>query len=181
MQTSQFKNLSKQFLQRRSSRGFEKVKISKTDIETMIEAARFAPSCYNDQPWQFYVLENSDDSSKFLQLLVPVNQTWAANASAIVFLGARKHFGHNGNENPWSKFDAGAAWMSFALQAENLGYSAHAMAGILFDQAYRVLGVDANKVELLCAIAIGKDTEVDSKPSNRKSLSEIVSYVPTNN
>lgn len=156
------------FIQRWSPRAFDASTMSLTDLHTIIEAARWAPSAYNIQPWRFiYALRDDEYWNTFLGLLDPFNETWAQNASALVFLVSDSVVG---TQNPGShkpsgthSFDAGAAWAHLALQATLLGYQAHAMAGVLFDAVQRQLRVpERYRIEI--AIAIGREASPATLP-----------------
>ena len=171
-----------QFLDRWSPRAFADNAISEADVLTVLEAARWAPSASNLQPWRFiYALKGTPEFDAFVETLVPFNQGWAKNAGALIFVASVKTFDGE-RPVPWHSFDAGAAWGFLALQAHHLGLAAHGMAGVDFDKAAEVLGVpDSLKVE--AAIALGAPGHVDSLdepyrerevPSTRQPLSEMV-------
>jgi len=175
------------FVNRWSPRAFEPKTMPEGDLYTMLEAARWAPSAFNIQPWRFiYAMRGDARWEDFLSLLDPFNAGWAKNASALVFLVSDKLTpAHGSNPTRPSRthsFDAGAAWAQLALQATALGYQAHAMAGIYFDDVRQRLSVPDNyQVEI--AIAIGEQTDPSDlapalqereKPGPRKPLAEIV-------
>lgn len=146
------------FLERWSPRAFDPRLISADQLATLFEAARWAPSCINSQPWRFvYAIRDSADWATFVDLLFPMNQVWAQNASVLVIacsntLMARPDGGQA--PSPTHSFDAGAAWAMLALQAVRMGLQTHAMAGLDREKAAKVLGVpDTVRVE--AAIAIG--------------------------
>jgi nitroreductase len=164
-----------------SPRAFKKAVIADSDIETLFEAARWAPSCFNAQPWTFYV--STDQSfDEYLALLVDSNQVWAKNASLICFVVVKKTFEHNGKPNNYAEFDAGAAWMAMTLQARRMGLYTHGMGGIKHPEVAEYLAVgDDHKV--VCGIVIGvadtpdilpADIAAKEKPSARKPLSQVL-------
>tara|TARA_E500000318_G_scaffold68768_1_gene63624 strand:- start:190 stop:789 length:600 start_codon:yes stop_codon:yes gene_type:complete len=176
------------FLDRWSPRAFKDEAISDADLMSMFEAARWAPSSYNSQPWRFvYTKRDSISWELFLGLLNPFNQSWAKNSAALVFLVSNPMMRAPGAEEDVPSrshsFDAGAAWTSLALQAARLGLQAHAMVGVDFDKAASDLGVPADfRIEV--AIAIGRPgdkaqlpegLQARELPSPRKPLAEIVS------
>jgi nitroreductase len=123
-----------QFTQRWSPRAFEPVDISEDTLLSFFEAARWAPSYYNSQPWRFlYARRGTPDWERFLDLLVPFNRDWAQHASAVVIILSKTTFAAPGaaeaSPAPWHSFDAGAAWGYLALQATLSGWHAHGMAG----------------------------------------------------
>ncbi|NIM65421.1 MAG: nitroreductase [Candidatus Latescibacteria bacterium] len=170
------------FLDRWSPRALSREPVPESMIESLFEAARWAPSCYNEQPWLFIYAATEEDLSLYRPLLVEGNRQWADNAPVLAFALARKNFARNNKPNDWAAFDTGAAWMSLALQARRLGLYAHAMAGILKDKVYEVLNIPRDEYEVICAIAIGrygdpsqlpaslKSSEI---PNKRKSLNEV--------
>jgi len=176
------------FLERWSPRAFKDEVISDAELMTMFEAARWAPSAYNSQPWRFiYTKRDSISWELFLGLLNPFNQSWAKNAGALVFLVSNPMMRTPGAEQDVPSrshsFDAGAAWSSLALQAARLNLQAHAMVGVDFDKAASDLGVPADfRIEV--AVAIGRPgdkaqlpeaLQARELPSPRKPLAEIVS------
>jgi nitroreductase len=157
------------FLERWSPRAFSDETISEAHLLTLIEAARWAPSGGNSQPWRFlYARRGTAHWNKFLGLLVPFNQTWANRAAALIVLVSDPAFVRPGTDTPITlrsqSLDAGAAWAYLALQATRDGWRAHGMGGIDYERAAAELNVPAGfRVEL--AIAIGR-------PGDRSSLSE---------
>ena len=174
------------FLERWSPRAFTGEEISEHTLRTMLEAARWAPSSYNSQPWRFiYARRDNAHWDKFLGLLNEFNQSWVKTGSAIVFIvsAERMHVqGKEGTVPSYShSFDAGAAWGYMALQAAHMGWAAHAMVGVDFDRAYAELKVPTG-YRIEAAVAIGKKGPTDllpeglqarEVPSDRKKLTEI--------
>ena len=150
--------IDSQFLQRWSPRSFVKDHyLSVDDLKRMVAAARWSPSCFNEQPWHFYFgMKPNQSFNDFLSVLVEKNQMWAQNTSAIGLVTASKSFKKNGKPNSWAEFDTGAAWMSLALQALKMDLHCHAMAGFEADKAYELLGLSKDEHAIICAIAIGK-------------------------
>ena len=170
------------FLDRWSPRALSPVPISEHQLAALFEAARWAPSCYNEQPWLFLYATGTEDRKRFASALVEKNRAWAGRAPLLVFLATRRHFASNGKPNRHAGFDAGAAWMSLALQARRLGLHAHAMAGFDQDRARAVLGLDEQEYDIMAAIAVGWRIEPDSlpeefrpqeQPNNRRPTQEI--------
>ncbi|ORU92508.1 MAG: hypothetical protein A6F70_03035 [Cycloclasticus sp. symbiont of Bathymodiolus heckerae] len=92
-------NVNKLFHQRWSPRAFKKTPLSKHIVNSIFDAARWAPSCVNEQPWLFVTSSGSNDFDTFLGLLNESNKVWAKNAGLIGFIFAKKSFAHNGNDN----------------------------------------------------------------------------------
>lgn len=116
-----------------SGRAFDPDKpVSIEQIQSMLEAARWAPSCYGDQPWRFIVCDktgNTDAWEKAFQCLSEGNQIWAQHAPVLILVCAHKQFSHNGSDNRWAEYDTGAATMSLVLQATAQGLMVHQMGG----------------------------------------------------
>lgn len=170
-----------QLSHRWSPRAFTKTSLAPEVLARIIDAARFAPSCFNAQPWRFYT-SNDSNFADYLALLVEANQLWAKEAAVIGFLVAKKNFEHNGKPNAHSGFDSGAAWMSMVLQAQHEGLHCHGMAGIHKEAASAFFALDGNSDELIMAFAIGKHGNTHDLPealrakeipSSRKGLDEI--------
>lgn len=170
------------FFERWSPRSFRKVDIPQDILDSIFDAAHWAPSCFNDQPWLIITSSGPEDFNQFLKLLNEANQIWATNASLLGFIFSRKHFSHNGNPNRWATFDCGAAWMSMALQTSLHGLHAHGMAGIDYDQVHGELGVPEEDYHAVCGFALGlidapdalpEDFAKREAPSPRRSLNEV--------
>lgn len=148
------------FLERWSPRAFDQSEMPEADLLTMFEAARWAPSAFNSQPWRFlYALRGGPDWDRFLDLLIPWNRSWAHSASAMIyFLSDSMPMTHRTGEPAPShshSFDAGAAWACLALQATRLGYQAHGMSGVDFDRARTELRVP-ERYRLEAAAVVGR-------------------------
>lgn len=174
------------FVQHWSPRAFDASPMSLADLQTILEAARWAPSAFNIQPWRFvYALRNDEHWETFLGLLDPFNESWARHASSLVFLVSDTltptHDSSPAKPSRTHSFDTGAAWAHLALQATALGYQAHAMAGIFFDEVTRQLSIpERYRVEI--AVAIGRQASPTilspalrerEVPSNRMPLDQI--------
>jgi nitroreductase len=175
-------DVDSQFLDRWSPRAFDPTPLSNEQLAALFEAARWAPSCYNDQPWLFLYAVTADDRARFAEALAPANQAWASRAPLLLFVLCRRRFLHNNQENRHAPFDAGAAWLALALQARKLGLHAHAMAGFSRQKAYALLGVPAEDYDIMAAVVVGRrgaaellpaDVAAREQPSERKRLAEV--------
>lgn len=176
------------FSQRWSPRAFKKTQISTEMRETIFDAARWATSAYNEQPWRIFVNKDESDFDKFWNLLVDANKAWAKNATLIGFMVAKNKFSHNGKDNPYSTFDCGFAWGNIALQTRELGLYAHGMAGIKHDEVHKVFNIPKDEYKVVMGFVIGAIEDAQNipdfpswaleheKPSPRKELTEI--YFP---
>lgn len=173
------------FVSRWSPRSFVPQDMPEEDLLTILEAARWAPSAFNIQPWRFIYARRSDaDFGKFVDLLMPFNQTWAHTASALVYVVSDTIMPGSGNRpdqpSAYHTLDTGAAWSSAALQATMLGYHAHGMAVTDVDRIREGLNVpDRFKVEMVFAIgtigspeALSDALKQREVPSTRRPLSE---------
>lgn len=170
------------FLKRYSPRAMSGEKISKEELMTLFEAARFAPSASNIQPWRFiYVLRETSEFQKLFSLLVQFNQDWCKNASALIVTISNKN-SYDGKPSVTHSFDTGSAWENFALQASEMNLIAHGMAGFDYNLAKEKLEIpDDYSVEMM--IAVGHHGKIEDLPeplrereatSQRKKLEEIV-------
>lgn len=152
--------IEKIFLDRWSPRAFTGEAIPEPVLMSIFEAARWAPSSYNAQPWRFlYATREHPAWEKFLGLLSEMNQSWAKNSAVIIFVVSETTFLVPGKDTRMAShthsFDAGAATGALALQASQLGWHAHGMIGIDLDGVSAQLNVPAGyRVE--CGVVIGK-------------------------
>ncbi|XVJ70389.1 MAG: nitroreductase family protein [Rhizobacter sp.] len=158
------------FINRWSPRAFSGEAISETELFSLFEAARWAPSANNSQPWRFiYVLNGTPEWTAVHALLNENNQRWSAKAAALVVLVSKTtHRRKDATEaTPLRShsLDAGAAWASLAFQAEHSGWRTHAIGGFNRDAARQTLGIpDGFHVEV--AIAIGRQAQADTLPED---------------
>lgn len=170
------------FLKRFSPRAMSGEKITKDELMTLFEAARWAPSANNIQPWKFiYATNESPDFEKFLFFLKEHNRDWCKKAGVLIVTISKKTK-DDGNPSITHSFDTGSAWENLALQATSMNLVAHGMAGFDYDMAKKELNIpDDYSVEMM--IAIGKHGKIEDlpeplhareKPSDRKPLEKIV-------
>lgn len=176
-----------QFTQRWSPRAFSGEAIAEETLLSFFEAARWAPSSFNSQPWRFlYARRDTPNWQRYLDLLSEFNRGWAQSASALVILLSKTMLASStgGEDRPalCHTFDAGAAWGHLALQASLSGWHAHGIAGFDKDLTRTELGVPEG-FAVQIAVAIGKpgDKAILSEglqareaPSPRRPLSELV-------
>ncbi len=158
------------FVDRWSPRSFLPEPLSAEDLHSLFEAARWAPSCYNEQPWLFLYAVTPEDRQRFLSALYEKNRQWAGRAPLLLFVLARRRFAATGKENRHAVFDAGAAWMALALQARRRGLHAHGMAGFSRERAYAVLQVAPEDYEIMAAVAVGRRGEPDDLPDDLRAM-----------
>src|SRR4030066_58856 len=113
-------------LNRWSPRSMTGEELDNEGIMSLFEAARWAPSSFNNQPWRFlYARRNTNNWELFFNLLVEGNKTWVKNAAALIVIVSKKTFDHNGNPSKTHSFDTGAAWQNLALQGSLKGLIVH--------------------------------------------------------
>jgi nitroreductase len=175
------------FLDRWSPRAFDASDIPEEDLLTIFEAARWAPSAFNSQPWRFLYAKRGDANwERFLSLLIPWNQGWAHSASVLIYIlsDSMPMTGKDGRPvgSHSHSFDGGAAWACLALQATAMGYHAHGMSGVEFERARAELQVPERfRIEAAAVIGrIGDPAMLDERtrarevPSGRKPISDFV-------
>jgi nitroreductase len=145
--------LSPLFLNRWSPRSFTDQKITESDLHQILEAARWAPSSNNLQPWRFYLATTKAQLEVFNQFILPFNRVWTDHVPQLLLLASVK-LTPKGNPNEAHAFDAGAAWAQIALQATLLGLAAHAIGGFDHTKARELLNV-SDDLDLHAVIVVG--------------------------
>jgi len=171
------------FINRWSPRAFSGSEVSKEELMSLFEAARWAPSSFNNQPWRFvYALKGTEAWDKFFEVFkgFGFNQDWIKNTGALVCTVSRMTFSHNDKPAKTHTFDTGSAWMSIALQASSMGLAAHGMEGFDYAKAREVLEIpEEYRVEMMFAVGkVGDPSKFkekmisEEKPNVRKKVSE---------
>ena len=175
------------FLRRWSPRAMTGEPLTERELKTLFEAARWAPSTYNEQEWRFlYAPNGSRHWPTFLGLLMEANQVWCRNAGVLVVVLSHKVFERNGKPNPVHTFDSGAAFENLALQGAAMGLVVHGMAGFDRDKARAELRVpDDYDVEAMVALGhpgrladLPDELRTREVPSGRKKVEEIICEGP---
>jgi flavin reductase (DIM6/NTAB) family NADH-FMN oxidoreductase RutF/nitroreductase len=177
--------VSAMFLERWSPRAFAEDEIDDELLMSFFEAARWAPSSMNAQPWRFiYIKRGAKGWQGFLDALSNTNRSWATKAAALIAFVSKETLEFDGKEvaSPTHSFDTGAAWMSFALQASLSGWHTHGMAGFNSDRLRQALQVPSsfaiNAVAAIGKLGDGADLPEHLKaremPSERNLLSDLV-------
>jgi nitroreductase len=152
--------------QRWSPLAFDSAPIEPEKIAALFEAARWAPSSYNEQPWRYiYALKDDGEDRARLESLLAQDNAWAKDAGMLVISFARSTFARNGRENRHSLHDTGCATGYMFLQLESLGLIGHEMAGFDWMNSNRVLGVPEDFVPG-CMMAIGEPGDVSTLSPN---------------
>ena len=144
--------------------------VSADDLRSLFEAARWAASCYNDQPWYYIVArrEQPGEFAKMLSCLVEGNQKWAQYAPVLALGLARNNFAHDGKANRHALHDLGQASANLSCEATARGLQVHQMAGILPDKARELYGIP-DDVEVVTALAIGYADDSDTAPETLRA------------
>lgn len=171
-------------LNRWSPRAMAGESIAHEQLMALFEAARWAPSSYNNQPWHFiYAKRETPSWDALFNLMVPFNQSWAKDAAVLMVLISRDTFALNSKPSRTHSFDAGAAWENLALQGSAMGLVVHGMEGFDYDEAKRSLHIpDGYTVEAMIAVGVPGSLDVlpqelrkREEPSDRKSVHEFIS------
>jgi len=151
-------SIDKMIANRWSGRAYDASKpVSNAQIIALLEAARWAPSCYGDQPWRFIVWNKNTDVHAWqqaLDCLAPSNQTWAKDVPLLILVCADTLFNHNQQANRWAQYDTGAAAENLCLQASSMGLMAHQMGGFNADLARDKFNIP-EQFTLMAMISVG--------------------------
>lgn len=173
------------FHQRWSPRSFADKAVPCALLEKAFEAARWAASSSNEQPWRYLVGFKGDTTyDKILSILVPFNQAWAKTAPVLILSAASTKSARSGEKNAYAFHDLGAASAYFTLQAAELGLSTHCMAGYDHEAAFKVLDIPVDFM-VGAVIAVGYQGEpaalgnekmiaMEEASRQRKPVSEFV-------
>ncbi len=153
--------------QRWSPLAFADQPVEVEKLQSLLEAARWAASCFNEQPWRFIVAtqENAEEYQRLLSCIVEANQTWAGRAPVLMLAVASRHFQRNGKPNRHAFHDVGLAVGNLTVQAMALDLYVHQMAGIEPEKAREVYGIPEGH-EAVTAIAIGYLGSPEQLPEN---------------
>lgn len=176
-------SVDKLILSRWSPRAMSGETISHQELMTIFEAARWAPSSYNNQPWRFvYARKGTSHWEQLFSLLVPANQEWCKNGAVLVVIISNTLFTFNKKPSRTHSFDTGSAWENLALQASSMGLVAHGLEGFDYERARTELAIpEQYAVEAMCVLGRpGRRDELSEKlkaheePSDRRPLEELV-------
>ena len=156
--------------------------LSNEGLMRLFEAARWAPSSFNEQPWRLvYAERDGEHWPRFLDLLSEGNRRWAGAAAVLIVVLSRTTFERNGSPSRTHSYDTGAAWQNIALQGCRMGLVVHGMAGFDYDRARDVVGVP-EEFAVEAMIAVGRPAPAEALteslrerevPSGRKPVSEL--------
>lgn len=173
------------FVRRWSTRAFDlKRTVSREQLITLLEAARWAPSCNGDEPWRYLVWDRGRDPEGFqkaFDCLSENNRKWVKNVPLLMLSCAGSNFAATGKPNRWTQHDTGAASVSMALQAVAIGLAVHQMGGYDAEKARAAFNIPAEYMPM-AMVAVGYqaapdvlDEETKKKelaPRARKPLAE---------
>lgn len=146
--------------------------VDRPTVLCLLEAARWAPSCYNEQPWRYLIFDrfdSVDDWTKALRCLVEGNRAWAAQAPVLLAAIASTRFSHDGSDNRWCEYDTGAASENLCLQATSIGLAAHQMGGFDADAVVTAFDVpEGHRPMAMIAVGHPGDPSVLSEPAREK-------------
>ena len=153
-----------------SPRSFSGKPVSAEALGSLFEAARWAASCYNEQPWRYIVArkDQPDEYDKLLSCLVEGNQVWAMQAPVLMLAVTKKTFTFNGKPNAHARHDLGLATAGIMLQAAALDLYVHAMGGILPERAAEIYQVP-DDFQVATGIALGFLGDLDSLDESMKA------------
>ncbi len=168
--------------QRWSPRAFSSLPIPRDDVLALLEAAHYAPSCFNEQPWRFIIADEEETLSRMRGILTASNQAWASKAPVLLLIVSHRTFSQNGKDNYWHMFDAGTAWGFLSLEAERRKLITHAMAGFSRERARAAFNI-SEEYDLVTVVAIGRygnkedlseELQQREHPETRKSIDELL-------
>lgn len=161
------------FIKRHSGTNFESTPLTNDHIQALIQAARWSPSSYNDQPWNFIFCDKYKNPESHLKVIDSIyGQEWAENAPLLVVVLARKHFLYNDEPNIWAEYDTGAAAFGMSLAATDMGLMAHQIGGFDPEQIQEDFSIPEGFTPL-AIIAIGYEGEPTAKsPRSRRPVEE---------
>ena len=175
------------FLDRWSPRAMSGEPMPREELMILFEAARWAPSSYNNQPWRIlYALRDTEQWKLFFDLLVEGNQIWAKNAGALLLFISKTTFDRNEKPSITHTYDTGAAWENLALQGSLKGYVVHGMQGFDYERARTALSIPGVfQVEAMAAVGLPASPEVLPEklqqveaPSDRRKLEQTICEGP---
>lgn len=171
-----------QIKERWSPRAFSDKKVPEEELMAILEAARYAPSCFNEQPWRFIIADTPEKHEKVAETLASANKVWAEKAPLLIIILGKKTFTETGENNRWNAFDSGTAWGYLSLEAQNRGLTTHAMGGFSPQKARELFDIN-DDYEIITVVAIGymgdkqtlpDDLKEREEPGTRKGVYELI-------
>ena len=170
------------YINRWSPRAFSTKEVEEEKLNAIFEAARWAPSAANWQPWNYIVARKEEDRATFLSFINENNVEWCKRAPVLVLAISKKTRNEEGDPNPWHAFDAGTAWGYLSLEAFRQGLITHGMGGFDKEKARELLEVPA-EYDINAVVAVGyhdpttllsERNQQREVPSDRKPIESFV-------
>lgn len=168
--------------ERWSPRALSSEPIPMEDIRAIIEAAHYAPSCFNEQPWRFVVAHTPEALKPFHEALSSRNALWATKAPVLILICGHQKFAQSGKDNFYHTFDSGTAWGFLSLEAQRRGICTHGMAGFKKTMLRESLNIP-EEWTLIALVAVGRYGSIDDldetflseeQPNERRPIEEIM-------
>lgn len=140
--------------------------VSREQLLALAEAARWAPSCHNDQPWRYVICDKASDPTAWqlaFDCLLEKNQAWCKNAPVLIVTCGDTILTHTGAPNAFGAYDSGAASAYMSLQAASLGLMAHQLGGFIADRASKLFAIP-ERFKPLAMMAVGYQLPADKLP-----------------
>jgi nitroreductase len=156
--------------ERRSPLAYSERSVGREELRSLLEAARWAASSYNQQPWHFIVATKEDprEYERLLGCIVPANALWAASAPVLMLSVAKLTYDSNGSPNRHALYDVGQATANLAIQATALGLALHQMGGFDMERAREEFQIPEG-YEPVAAIAVGYPGDPASLPESLRA------------
>ena len=153
---------------RYATKNFSSRPVSREALLPLVEAARYAPSCYNEQPWRYLLGDDPKTHEKLARCLVPGN-AWAKEAPVLILALCTHAFRRNGRENPYSRFDTGTATGFLQLEAIHRGFAVHCMAGFDAELARKEFDIGED-LDVIAMLALGYPADLDALDLEKRKL-----------
>lgn len=154
--------------QRYATKNFSPEKIAREELMPLFEAARYAPSAFNEQPWRFIVGDDAATYGKLADTLTPGN-AWAREAPVLILVLSTRFFNFTKEPNAHSRYDAGTASGFLQLEALRRGFVCHSMSGFSTEKARKLLEIPP-ELDIIALIALGRPGDYDALPDEKKAL-----------
>jgi len=162
--------LNKAIKNRWSPRAFSNKEVTREMIDLLFEAARWAPSAMNEQPWKYYFVHRNNPKifNEIIETLTGINPVWAQNAQVLMISVVKKNYDYQNRPNKNALYDLGAANISIAIQAAEMGLQVHQMGGFDKEKAMKYLQLENENFEPVTIIAVGFQGDADQLPEDLK-------------
>lgn len=177
-------DIDQKYVNRWSPRAFLNKEVPDNVLHSVFEAARWAPSAANKQPWRYIVAKNKEDHERFLTFINDGNKIWCKKAPVLIAVASRRTWSYGGEGvNPTHAFDTGASWGYLALEANRQGLITHGMGGFDREKAKEVLNIP-EEFDVHAIVALGyygghdqlsEELQEREKPSGRNEIDTFVS------